>query len=102
MISAFSTALSGLNADSTDIDVIGNDLANLNTTGYKATELQFSDLMSEQLGVSNTSGQLGMGVGQVSAVSEYTQGTLQQTGGPTDAAIQGNGFFVVNNPTTNQ
>jgi flagellar hook protein FlgE len=98
MISAFSTALSGLNADSTAIDVIGNDLANLNTTGYKATEMQFSDLMSEQLGVSATSGQLGMGIGQVSAQSAYTQGSLQTTNGPTDAALQGNGFFVVQNP----
>src|SRR5271165_4111659 len=95
MISAFSTALSGLNADSTAIDVIGNDLANLNTTGYKTSQLQFSDLISEQLGVSGTSGQLGMGVGQVSAYSQYTQGAIQTTGGPTDAAIQGNGFFVV-------
>ena len=97
MISAFSTALSGLNADSTAIDVIGNDLANLNTTGYKATELQFSDLMSEQLGVSGTSGQLGMGIGQLSTQSAYTQGSIQTTNGPTDAAIQGNGFFVVQN-----
>ena len=97
MISAFSTALSGLNADSTAIDVIGNDLANLNTTGYKATEMQFSDLMSEQLGVSGTSGQLGMGIGQLSARSAYTQGSIQTTNGPTDAALQGNGFFVVQN-----
>jgi len=97
MISAYSTALSGLNADSTAIDVIGNDLANLNTTGYKGSELQFSTLMSEQLGVSGTAGQLGMGVAQVAASSLYTQGSIQTTGGPTDAAIQGNGFFVVQN-----
>jgi flagellar hook protein FlgE len=97
MFSAFSTALSGLNSDSTAIDVIGNDLANLNTTGYKSSEIEFSDLMSQQLGVSGTSGQLGMGVGQVSAFASYTQGSLQTTNGPTDAAIQGNGFFVVQN-----
>jgi flagellar hook protein FlgE len=95
MISAFSTALSGLNADSTAIAVVGNDLANLNTTGYKSTELTFSDMMAQQLGVGGTSGQLGMGVGQVGTLSNYTQGSLQATGGPTDAAIQGNGFFVV-------
>jgi flagellar hook protein FlgE len=95
MISAFSTALSGLNADSTAIDVVGNDLANLNTTGYKSSELEFSALMSEQLGVSGTAGQVGMGVGQVASVSAYTQGAIQTTNGPLDAAIQGNGFFVV-------
>jgi flagellar hook protein FlgE len=97
MISAFSTALSGLSADSTAIDIVGNDLANLNTTGYKASEVQFSDLMSQQLGVGSSSGQVGMGVAPASSVTEYTQGTIQTTNGPTDAAIQGNGFFVVTN-----
>lgn len=97
MNTAFSTALSGLAGDSTAIDTISNDLANLNTTGYKATEVQFSDLMSEQLGDASGSGAMGMGIGQLNAVTNYTQGTLQTTNGPTDAAIQGNGFFVVTN-----
>jgi len=97
MNSAFSTALSGLNSDSAAINIVSNDLANLNTTGYKATSSEFSDLMSEQLGASSTSGQLGMGVGQVSAVTNYTQGSIQTTNGPTDVALEGNGFFVVQN-----
>ena len=102
MISAFSTALSGLDANSDAINIIGNDLANLNTAGYKATEVEFQDLMSQSLGVSGTSGQLGMGVGPVTAVTNYSQGTLETTNGATDAAIQGDGFFVVNDPNTNQ
>src|SRR5580692_8635241 len=97
MISAFSTALSGLNADSTAIDIVGNDLANLNTTGYKSSEIEFSDLMAQQLGSSGSGSALGTGVGQVNSFSSYTQGSLQSTGGATDAAIQGNGFFVVTN-----
>src|SRR5450631_435397 len=97
MNSSFTTALSGLNSNSTAINIVSNDLANLNTTGYKATGAEFSDLMSEQLGASGTSGQLGMGVGQVSAVTKYTQGSIQTTNGPTDAALEGNGFFVVQN-----
>jgi flagellar hook protein FlgE len=97
MNAAYSTALSGLNADTTAIDTVGNDLANLNTTGYKATEIDFSDLMAEHLGGSATSNELGMGVGQLNLYSNYTQGSLQTTNGPTDAAIQGNGFFVVQN-----
>ncbi len=97
MNAAYSTALSGLNADTTAIDIVGNDLANLNTTGYKSTEVQFSDLLAEQLGGLSSTGQLGMGVGPVDAVTNYSQGTLQSTGGATDAAIQGNGFFVVQN-----
>ena len=95
MNSAFSTALSGLNADSAAINVIGNDLANLNTTGYKANETDFSDLMSQSLGAADTAGQVGLGVATPIVVPQYTQGSIQTTGGPTDAAIQGNGFFVV-------
>jgi flagellar hook protein FlgE len=97
MNSAFSTALSGLNSDAAAINIVSNDLANLNTTGYKATDIEFSDLMSEQLGAASTSGQMGMGVGPATGVTSYTQGTLQTTNGPTDAAIEGNGFFVVQN-----
>jgi flagellar hook protein FlgE len=98
MISSFSTALSGLEADSGAINVIGNDLANLNTTGYKANEIEFSDLMSQQLGLAGNTNQVGIGVSPVSAFANYTQGSLQTTGGATDAAIQGNGFFVVQGP----
>jgi flagellar hook protein FlgE len=97
MFPAFSTALSALQADSTAIDVVGNDLANLNTTGYKATSAQFEDLMSQSMGVAQSGAQVGMGVGQVGTATEYTQGTLTATGGATDAGIQGNGFFVVQN-----
>jgi flagellar hook protein FlgE len=93
-MAAFSIALSALTADSTAIDVVGNNLANLNTTGYKNTSVSFQDLMAQNLG---QNGQVGMGIGQVGTVTGYTQGTLQTTNGPTDAAIQGNGFFVVTN-----
>jgi flagellar hook protein FlgE len=98
MISSFSTALSGLEADSGAINVIGNDLANLNTTGYKASEIEFSDLMSQQLGIGDNNNQVGLGGSPVTSFANYTQGTLQTTGGATDAAIQGNGFFVVQGP----
>jgi len=98
MISSFSTALSGLEADSGAINVIGNDLANLNTTGYKANEIEFSALMSQELGVAGNRNEIGIGVSPVTAFANYTQGSLQTTGGATDAAIQGNGFFVVQGP----
>jgi flagellar hook protein FlgE len=77
--------------------VVGNNLANLNTTGYKTTDVDFQDLMSQSLGVGTNAAQVGMGVGPVGTVTSYTQGTLTTTNGPTDAAIQGNGFFVVQN-----
>ncbi|MGD0774322.1 MAG: flagellar hook protein FlgE [Candidatus Solibacter sp.] len=97
MSAAFSIALSALSADTTAIDVVGNNLANLNTTGYKTTDVDFQDLMSQSLGVGTNAAQVGMGVGPVGTVTSYTQGTLTTTNGPTDAAIQGNGFFVVQN-----
>ena len=99
MSAAFSIALSALSADTTAIDVVGNNLANLNTTGYKTTDVDFQDLMSQSLGVGTNAAHVGMGVGPLGTVTNFTQGTLTTTNGPTDAAIQGNGFFVVQNAT---
>jgi flagellar hook protein FlgE len=101
MFPTLSTALSALTADQSAIGVTGNNLANLNTTGFKAGTVQFSDLMSQMIGV-GAGTQVGMGVGQVQTSSIYTQGATTSTGAPLDAAIQGNGFFVVSDPSTNQ
>lgn len=92
-MSGFSVALSGLTADSAALDVIGNNLANLNTTGYKDSELSFSDLLSESVGAGAV--QIGGGVSQPTTDREFTQGSINLTGGAYDAAIEGNGFFVV-------
>jgi flagellar hook protein FlgE len=102
MSSAFGTALSALTADSTAIDVVGNNLANLNTTGFKASEIGFSDVMSQSLGVGTDNSQIGMGVNQISTSQNFTQGSLTTTSGPLDAALQGNGFFVVKDSAGNQ
>src|SRR5579885_533093 len=99
MFPAFSIALSALNANSTAIDVVGNNLANLNTTGYKDTTVQFNDLMSQSLGVGSASSQVGMGIGPVQTATAFNQGSVTNTEGATDAAIQGDGFFVVQNST---
>ena len=98
MGTVFNTALSGLNASSTAIDIVGNNLANLNTTGFKADTVEFQDLMSQQLGTASATSQVGLGVGNAESVPEFTQGAITQTTGPYDAAIQGNGFFVVSGP----
>ena len=102
MFTSFSTALSALNADSTAIDVVGNDLANLNTPGYKATELCFSDLVTQSLGAGLGVTQVGFGVAQPVTETQYTQqGAIQTSGGLDDSAIQGDGFFVVTNSAGN-
>ncbi len=95
MANSFSTALSGLNAASTAIDVIGNNLANLNTPGFKDSIVSFHDLVTQSIGAGLGATQVGFGVGTPITLRQFSQGALQSTGGPMDAAIQGDGFFVV-------
>jgi flagellar hook protein FlgE len=95
MFTSFNTALSGLNANTTAIDVTGNNLANLNTTGFKASTVSFHDLVTESIGAGLGSTQVGFGVGAPITMRQFSQGAIQSTGGPLDAAIQGDGFFVV-------
>jgi flagellar hook protein FlgE len=90
MITAISTALSGINAASVGIDVVGNNLANLNTIGYKDASASFEDLISQSLGGT----QVGLGV-QSLTTTQFAQGTIQTATGPFDAAINGSGFFVL-------
>ncbi|MGA3095448.1 MAG: flagellar hook protein FlgE [Bryobacteraceae bacterium] len=102
MMTALSTALTGLDAASTAVSIVGNNLANLNTTGYKDESVQFSDIMSQALGSGSTDTQMGMGVGPAQTVTSYTQGAIQQTSGAYDAAINGEGFFVVQGQNNQQ
>ena len=95
MFTSFSTALSALNATSTAIDVVGNNLANLNTPGFKASVVSFHDLVTQSLGAGLGDTQVGFGVGSPITLREFTQGAQQTTNGPLDAMIQGDGFFVV-------
>lgn len=95
MFTSFSTALSALSANSTAIDVVGNNLANMNTPGYKTSTVVFRDLVSQSLGNGSGETQIGFGTGQPLTVRQFTQGTPQITSGLLDAAIQGDGFFVV-------
>ncbi len=90
---AFSTALSSLSAHTTAVDVVGNNLANLNTPGFKASSVVFHDLVTQALGLGET--QVGLGVGRPFTIRQFTQGALQSSGGNLDAAIQGDGFFIV-------
>src|ERR1017187_7940226 len=93
MSGSFSIALSGLTADTDALDIVGNNLANLNTTGYKDTTASFYDLLAQTAGGGAI--QIGGGVSATIGQSQFTQGSIQLTGGAFDGAIQGNGFFVV-------
>jgi flagellar hook protein FlgE len=95
---SFSTALSALSAFSTAISVTGNNLANLNTIGFKTSEVSFHDLVTQSISAGLGTTQVGFGVGTPTTEALFTQGALQNTGGTLDAAIQGDGFFVVQGP----
>jgi len=94
MSSAFSIALTGLEANSQGINTAGNNLANMNTDGFKQTQLDFKDLFNESLG---TGLQVGLGVTSTYTNQVFSQGSIQTSESPYSAAIQGNGFFVVSN-----
>ncbi len=99
MSTAFSNALSGLQANSDAINVVSGNLANANTYGYKANTVSFQELVSE---IGNTGSNLnGAGVVPLSTQT-FSQGSITTTGQPYDAAIQGNGFFVVQGQTGQQ
>lgn len=101
-------AVSGIEANQTYLNVVGNNVANANTTGYKAENADFTDLLAEQLSGASAPLPGGAGAGinpiavgsgvRIGAVSnDQSQGALLQTNQPTDVAIQGEGFLVAQN-----
>lgn len=105
MLKAFSTAATGMTAQQMIVDVIANNLANVNTTGFKRSQIDFQDLIYVKLaeaGREIASGtetpvgfEIGSGVLPASTSKIYTQGTLINTGNDLDVAIEGKGFFKV-------
>jgi flagellar hook protein FlgE len=96
----FSASLSGLNVNQQKLNVIGNNLANINTIAFKASTVQFMDLVSQSVGGSSANPmQVGLGVSTGSISPSFKQGGIENTGVPTNVAIQGNGFFVVGDAT---
>ncbi|HUI76046.1 MAG TPA: flagellar hook protein FlgE [Candidatus Acidoferrum sp.] len=96
---SFFIPLSGLQANSDALSVTANNLANLNTIGYKAQRPLFEDLFYQQVGTSGDGDpeQIGVGASVQAIDSQFTQGSIQSTGVPTDVAIQGSGYFELDN-----
>lgn len=101
MFTSFSTALSALGAHTTAVDVVGNNLANLNTPGYKSSVVAFSDLVTQSLGAGLGETQVGFGVARPTTIRQFSQGAIQASSGPLDVAIQGDGFLVVRQALSN-
>jgi flagellar hook protein FlgE len=101
-VGSFSAGLSGLNANGTALSVIGNNLSNINTIGFKSSAVSFSDLVSQNVGGTSANPmQVGLGVGTGSISPVFSQGAVESTREATNVAIQGNGFFVVQNDAGN-
>lgn len=93
---SFQTGLSGLNASSKSLDVIGNNIANANTVGMKSSRAEFADMVASSLGSGGSTPTAGIGV-QVANISQsFTQGNLNITGNSLDVAVNGGGFFYLN------
>jgi flagellar hook protein FlgE len=94
----FSTSLSGLFANQQKLNVIGNNLANINTIAFKSSSVSFMDLVSQNAaGASSNPMQIGLGVTTGAITPNFTQGGVESTGVATHVAIQGRGFFIVGN-----
>jgi flagellar hook protein FlgE len=99
----FSIPLSGLTASSTSMSTIANNLANLNTVGYKGSSTQFQDLFYQTVRTNGAGDpiQVGAGTSVSTTAMNLTSGSVESTGVPTDVAITGEGFFVVQNKGLN-
>ena len=108
MLRAFSTAATGMTAQQTMVDVIANNLANVNTSGFKRSQLNFQNLLyvtMEEPGTEIASGiispsgiEIGSGVRVASTIKVFSAGELENTGNPLDIAISGDGFLQVTMP----
>ena len=108
MMRSLFSAISGLKAHQTMMDVVGNNISNVNTSAFKSSRITFQDIISQTVrGAQAPTGslggmnpvQVGLGVQTGSVDSLMTQGNLQSTNKPTDVAIQGDGFFAVTDGT---
>ena len=99
MIGSLTSAVSGIQAFQEELDVIGNNIANVNTIAFKSARTDLADSFSQTLSTAGASGgttdQVGLGVTTAAITNQYTQGAITRTGVQTDLAIAGNGFFVV-------
>lgn len=106
---ALAIAATGMNAQQTNVEVIANNIANINTTGFKRARAEFTDLLYQVermqgvparggAGVVPEGAQIGLGVRTAAIRTTHIQGTLEQTGNNFDLAINGNGYFQVQGP----
>ena len=97
--SSLFSGVSGLQSNGNALTVIGNNIANSNTIGFKSSRTVFSDLLSAEIAGSGGTSQVGRGAGMSTVDNIFSQGTFETTESNTDLAIEGPGFFMVSSPT---
>lgn len=104
MLRSLNSGFSGLKQFQSQLDVIGNNISNSNTVGFKSARADFADAFSQTLKVAGAGGvigaQVGSGVATAGITNQFTQGSVNRTGVQTDLAISGEGFFEVKDPIT--
>jgi len=100
MLRSLDSGVSALQQFQQSMDVIGNNIANVSTVGFKGANVNFADAFSQTLG-SGSGGTMQVGTGVITSAiaNQFTQGSITSTGVQTDMAISGNGFFMVNDPS---
>jgi flagellar hook protein FlgE len=103
LLQSLSSGVSAMQQFQQELDVIGNNIANVATTGYKGADVEFADALSQTMQGAGATGamQVGTGVTTDSIANRFTQGAINATSNPTDLAISGSGFFVVRDSVTN-
>lgn len=103
MLLSMDSGVSALDQFQQDLDVIGNNIANVETVGFKSANVEFADALSQTIG-SNSAGaeQVGTGVVTGAITDSFTQGSITSTGVPSNLAVNGNGFFVVTDPASGE
>jgi len=102
ILSSIFTGVSGLNSNGQALSVIGDNIANVNTVGFKGSRMAFGDILSQSLTGLSGSSQVGRGVAVNGVTAMFTQGSFQNTSSGLDIAVDGEGFFMVdNNGATN-
>ena len=99
ILTSLFSAVSGLNTYGNAMSVIGNNIANVGTAGFKSSRASFADLVSASLGGGSTAGQVGLGVFLNDIQTNFSQGSLSNTGNTLDLAIDGTGFFQLRDNT---
>src|ERR1051326_2243734 len=108
MIRALYTAASGMNAQQANMDNVAHNLANVNTTGFKKSRMEFEDLVYQKMKAAGSATsqeseapvglEAGLGSRGVATARNFSSGNLRSTGGPLDVAVEGAGFFQISLP----